>query len=122
MDKSKILEEIKTLKYLDATDWNHLGIEEQNLKSKAIVLQSKLNKAPYDRKLMDSFIKAKKEWSIINDVVKAYIRLRHLRIELAKLERIDILKLNPDLTIPKPDDQGPDLKPKPGKNGQLNLF
>lgn len=122
MDKSKILEEIETLKYLDATDWNHIGIEEQRLKSKALVLQNQLKRNPDDKDLKNDFTKARDEWVVIHDIVKAYIRLRHLRIELAKLEGFDILKLNPDLTIPKPDDPGPDPKPKPGKNGQLNLF
>lgn len=119
MDKEEILIEIETLKYLDATDWNHISIEEQNLKSKALVILNQLTRTPDDEDLKNKFQVAKEEWMVINDVVKAYIRLRHLRIELAKLAGFDILKLNNDLTMPEP---GPDPNPKPNKNGQLNLF
>lgn len=119
MDKQEILKEIESLKSLDAIDWNKLGIEEQNLKSRAIVLFNQYRDDQNNETLRDEYREAQRLWMVKANTLTSYKRLHHLRIELAKLEGIDILKLNPDLTIPKEPEKksGPDPK-----SGQLNLF
>jgi hypothetical protein len=123
MDKQEILKEIESLKHYDSIDWNKLGGEEQNLKSKALVLWNKYSKDQTNENIRDEYRDARDAWMVKSNTLTQYIRLRHLRIELAKLEGFDILKLNPDLTIPG----GPETKNQPGpdqKNdkGQLSLF
>ena len=123
MDKQEILKEIESLKHYDSIDWNKLGGEEQNLKSKALVLWNQYSKDQTNEKIRDEYRDARDAWMVKSNTLTQYIRLRHLRIELAKLEGFDILKLNPDLTIPG----GPETKVQPGpdpKNdkGQLSLF
>lgn len=118
MDKQEILKEIEKLKHLDAIDWNALCILENNLKSETIVLLNKYKNDPDNKTIRDQYRESRNAWQVKTNTVTHYLRLRHLRIELAKLEGVDLSKLNPDLTIPEPEKED---KP-PNENQQLNLF